>query len=46
MTETSIYAPTYSNSWALVVGINKYNAAPPLGYARNDAEQFANILKD
>ena len=45
MAEASIYAPTYANSWALIIGINKYSYASPLGYARNDAEQFANVLK-
>ena len=40
-----IYKPKYHNSWALVIGINKYTNASPLGYARNDAEAFADILK-
>ena len=37
--------PTYVNSRALVIGINKYAHASPLGYAVNDAESFAMILK-
>jgi hypothetical protein len=41
-----IYEPHYSNSWALVVGINNYHLAPPLGYARNDAEGFGELLID
>lgn len=40
-----IYRPTYENSWALVVGINDYETAPPLGYARQDAEAFAQLLQ-
>lgn len=43
MTTTSIYRPIYEKSWALVIGINKYSAAP-LGYARQDAEGFADAL--
>lgn len=39
------YLPKYENSWALVIGINKYLYAPPLGYACNDAEAIASILK-
>lgn len=42
------YAPFYSNSHAIVVGINDYSLGDisPLGYARNDAEAVATILKD
>ena len=40
------YLPKYENSWALVVGINKYTHASPLGYACNDAEAIASILKN
>ena len=39
------YKTNYSNSWALVIGINKYKYAPPLGYAVNDAEAIADILE-
>lgn len=38
------YAPTYSASRALVIGINKYEHASPLSYARNDAEAVRNAL--
>jgi len=41
----TIYEPTYTNSWALVVGINKYQSASPLSYACNDAEGFAEVIK-
>lgn len=44
MSSTSIYRPVYENSWALVIGINRYTSAPPLGYAKQDAEAFANAL--
>lgn len=39
-----IYEPRYISSHALVIGINKYQFAPPLGYARQDAEAFAEVL--
>ncbi len=42
--ETS-YKPKYENSWALVIGINKYLKAPPLRYACNDAKAIATVLK-
>ena len=38
------YKQGYDASWALVVGINNYRIAPPLGYATQDAEAFAEIL--
>ncbi|MHC4416310.1 MAG: hypothetical protein ACYS0G_13605 [Planctomycetota bacterium] len=34
----------YDNHWALVVGINAYKHATPLGYACNDASAFADQL--
>ncbi len=40
------YSPLYGNSFALVIGINKYVNASPLGYAVNDAEAVASLLKD
>src|SRR5262245_46742407 len=36
--------PTYSNSWAVVVGINKYDYCSPLGFACNDARAVAGAL--
>lgn len=39
------YLPKYENSRALVIGINKYLYAPLLGYACNDAEAIASLLK-
>ena len=36
----------YSESHALVIGINKYKSAPPLGYAVNDAIAIARVLSD
>lgn len=35
----------YGESWALVVGINKYQYWPQLGYAANDAQGIKNMLK-
>ena len=46
MVAKSLYEPLYASSWALVVGINDYLHAPPLGYARNDASQVAQILQN
>ena len=41
--ETEFYFPKYTNSWALIVGINDYKGFP-LHYARKDAEAVADIL--
>lgn len=46
MNAGNLYQPDYSNSWAIVIGINKYKSAPPLDYACNDAERFAATLKE
>lgn len=43
MATDSIYDPKYKNSWAIVIGINSYTHAPPLGYARQDAEAVAKV---
>lgn len=40
------YLAKYTNSWAVVVGINEYRHVSPLGYATNDASEFANVLRD
>jgi uncharacterized caspase-like protein len=37
--------PRYSASRAIVIGIDQYIAAPPLGYAVNDATAVAEMLK-
>lgn len=39
-----IYNPFYSNSWALIIGIDKYKNASNLEYAVNDSKEIANIL--
>ena len=39
-----IYSNHYENSWALLIGINSYENAPPLGYAANDAEAVRDSL--
>lgn len=36
--------PDYSNSHALIIGINNYQNISPLGYAVSDAEEISNIL--
>ncbi len=40
------YRPLYATSWALVVGINGYQFASPLNFARQDAQAFAAILQE
>ena len=44
MASQTVYQPRYTQSWALVIGINGYQIASPLGYARQDAEAFAEVL--
>ncbi|MCK4816590.1 caspase family protein, partial [bacterium] len=44
--EEIVYKHLYSNSRALIIGINQYVAAPPLEYAVNDAMAVADILKN
>lgn len=44
MTKSPKYSPKYENHWALVVGINAYKHAQPLGYACNDATAFADQM--
>ncbi|MGA9672741.1 MAG: caspase family protein [Terracidiphilus sp.] len=44
MSSKTIYQPRYAKSWALVIGINEYQIASPLGYARQDAEGLAEVL--
>lgn len=44
--DKEIYSVLYLDSHALVVGINNYQHAPPLGYAINDAEATAKLLID
>lgn len=39
-----LYKPGYRASWALVVGINQYQCAPPLSYACNDAASLQAVL--
>lgn len=46
MTGTGLYQPKYSKSWALIIGIDKYRYAPPLGHARADAEGVARVLRE
>ena len=44
--DSEIYSPKYSASRALVVGINNYQHASPLGYAIHDAEETSQLLID
>lgn len=45
MKENLTYQSKYSDSWALVIGINQYEYISPLGYAANDAKAVADILE-
>ena len=36
----------YSESWALIIGINDYQNVPPLSYAEKDAVDIRNLLLD
>ncbi len=38
------YQPIYSNSRALIIGINKYKEVSPLEYAVNDAKEVSSLL--
>lgn len=38
------FHPYYNNSYAVIVGVNKYQNAGPLTYATKDAEDFASVL--
>ncbi len=46
MTTASSYQPRYSNSWALIIGIDKYQHAGPLNFAKNDADAIAHVLRE
>jgi len=46
MDKNYIYNPEYSNSRALVIGINKYIFCSPLNYATNDAEAIVKVLEE
>ena len=43
--ENIIYSPSYENSFALIIGINNYQNAPPLDYAVSDATAVAEELE-
>ena len=45
MSRTS-YNPFYTNSWAIVVGINEYESAGTLSYATHDAEAVYELLEN
>lgn len=40
------YQPYYQDSWALVIGINRYRMASPLSFPCNDADAIASVLKE
>jgi uncharacterized caspase-like protein len=46
MSNNSTYQSKYTNSWALVIGVNQYKYAPPLNHAVNDAKAIADILQN
>ncbi len=41
---TESVSPHYGNSWAVVIGIDRYRAAPGLQYAVNDAKSVSAAL--
>lgn len=41
-----IFNTEYTNSWALIIGINDYLNVAPLNYASKDAESIAKIIKE
>jgi uncharacterized caspase-like protein len=45
MNDNEILSPRYSESRALIIGINDYRYASPLRYAISDAEAIAELLK-
>lgn len=45
MAKMEAYKPEYSNTWALIIGINKYEQCPPLQFATNDAKELAELLQ-
>jgi len=38
------YAPTYHESWALIIGINKYRHSAPLEIASADAKAIESAV--
>lgn len=40
------YLAKYTNSWAVVIGINEYRHVGKLGYAKEDAAGLANVLRE
>jgi uncharacterized caspase-like protein len=45
MVDNLLYKSLYRESWALVIGINEYQIASPLCFAKQDAEAIAEILE-
>lgn len=41
-----LYRTKYTNSWAIVIGINQYKEVGNLGFACNDAEAIGLLLKE
>ena len=41
----TMFESHYNDSWAIVIGINKYEKVSPLDYACNDAQAVAETLK-
>jgi uncharacterized caspase-like protein len=44
MQSRALYQPNYAESWALVIGINKYRHTNPLAFACNDAQAVTRTL--
>ena len=45
MSSKQFHSPKYHSSWALVIGINKYEHCSPLSHACNDAKAVAEVLR-
>ena len=42
--DTQLYKPEYTDSWALIIGINNYHNVSPLEFACNDAQAVNKLL--
>jgi hypothetical protein len=42
--DTPVYIPEYTNSWALIIGIDSYYNVSPLEFACNDAQAISELL--
>jgi hypothetical protein len=42
--DTQLYKPEYTDSWALIIGINNYHNVSPLEFACSDAQAVSKLL--